>query len=297
MSYGKVKETFWTDEKVQTWPAEAKLLALYFLSGPHRNILGCARVPDGYILSDLKWDQRTLEDAVHCLAENDFIERDDRTGWTLIVNQLRHDPPLNKNHGTAMLRLAAEVPPGRVSDALRPRLADSLKPIGMGIEALPKPPPQPIATPEPEPEPLPEPRKQDARQEPRADVLPPELIPDPRKAIFDDGLRWLAKAVGRPERGLRGMLGRWIKVRGDPDVAAALVAAQQNNPVDPIAWIEARLKSNGQRKPSDLQRRRALAEEFLGLDVGEPETGGASGDQAPSGEAIASVPDGPSRRY
>lgn len=140
-------------------------------------------------------------------------------------------------------------------------------------------------------------REKEAHEAVRADVLPPELIPDPRKAIFDDGLRWLAKAVGRPERGLRGMLGRWIKVRGDPDVAAALVAAQQNNPVDPIAWIEARLKSNGQRKPSDLQRRRALAEEFLGLDVGEPETGGATGDQAPASETISGVPDGPSRRY
>ena len=137
--------------------------------------------------------------------------------------------------------------------------------------------------------------KEDARPEPRGDVLPPELIPDPRKAIFDDGLRWLASVTRRPERALRPMLGKWIKARGDPEVAASLVAAQQAGIVDPIAWIEARLKANGKQKPSDLQRRRALAEEFLGLDVGEPETGGPPSDQAPAGEALSGVPDGPSR--
>lgn len=114
--------------------------------------------------------------------------------------------------------------------------------------------------PVPDPDPLPniKKEKEEARQEPRAEVLPPE--PDPRRAIFADGLRWLASSTKREERALRPLVGKWIKARGDPEVAAAMVAAQQVKPVDPIAWIEARLKSNAQRKPSDLDNRRATVE-------------------------------------
>ena len=127
--------------------------------------------------------------------------------------------------------------------------------------------------------------REEARQEPRAEILPPETAPDPRKAIFDDGLRWLASATKRDQRALRPLVGKWIKSRGDPEVAASLIAAQQHNPVDPISWIEARLKSNERNKPSDLQRRRSLAEAFLSVG-----TGGDGADQAATGETISGVP-------
>lgn len=166
MSYGKIKDTFWTDAKVVTWPDDAKLLALYFLSGPHRNMLGCVRVPDGYILTDFNWTKPKLDEALRCLAKTGFIVRD-AVGWTMIVNQLRHDPPLNVNHGKALIRLATEIPrTSSVLHTLLPTLAAALKPIGMGIEALSK----PIATPEPlpEPEPLQEPLPESVGASPSA---------------------------------------------------------------------------------------------------------------------------------
>lgn len=97
---------------------------------------------------------------------------------------------------------------------------------------------------------------------PPAETLAPEQPADPRATIFREGLRWLAKASGRPESSLRSMIGKWIKARGDPEVCAAIVAAQQANIVQPIAWIETRLNANARRKPSDLDRRQELAGAF-----------------------------------
>jgi hypothetical protein len=119
--------------------------------------------------------------------------------------------------------------------------------------------------PVPVPVPVPDIKKEKEVSAPevaRAEVIPFEK-PDPRKAIFDDGLRWLASATKRPESSLRPLVGKWIKARGDPDVASALVAAQRENPVDAISWIEARLQSDGQRKPTSADRGRDLANEFL----------------------------------
>ena len=87
MSYGKVKDTFWTDKKIVALSDDAKLLALYLMTGPHRNILGCMRIPDGYLIADLGWHQTRLDDAISMLCGCHFICRDD-AGWTLILNQL-----------------------------------------------------------------------------------------------------------------------------------------------------------------------------------------------------------------
>jgi hypothetical protein len=95
-----------------------------------------------------------------------------------------------------------------------------------------------------------------------AEVLEPEEPANPRATIFREGLRWLSKTSGVPETKLRSRVGKWIKARGDPDVCAAIVAAQQANIVQPLDWIEKRLQGNAQRKPSDFDRREELASAF-----------------------------------
>jgi hypothetical protein len=158
MSYGKVKETFWTDKKVQAMSDDAKMLALYLLTGPHRNMLGCMRVPDGYITEDLKWSSERLTDAIDKLCGCQFIIRDD-DGWTLITNQLRHDP-LSKtpNHIKAAASIADTVPP-EVSfyQEFASRFVAALEAIGAASEwhphdiAIPLPSPLPQPSPEPTP--------------------------------------------------------------------------------------------------------------------------------------------------
>ncbi len=157
MSYGKVKDTFWTDKKVQSFSDDAKMLALYLLTGPHRNILGCMRIPDGYLVADLKWSSERISDAIRMLCEKGFICRDD-DGWTLVLNQLRHDPIKIPNHARGAIAIANTVPPDSpIYQELVPRLVASLKAINMVSEwhphgiAIPAPLPAPAPAPAPAP--------------------------------------------------------------------------------------------------------------------------------------------------
>jgi hypothetical protein len=96
----------------------------------------------------------------------------------------------------------------------------------------------------------------------QTELLKADPDPNPAAFLFGTGLRWLMKNSGRPEAQCRSLIGKWRKTRGDPEVAGALVAAQQENVSQAVEWIEKRLQSNGQRKPSDLDNRRALADAF-----------------------------------
>lgn len=158
MSYGKVKDTFWSDRKIRGFSDDAKMLALYFMTGPHRNMLGCMRVPDGYIMADTGWSSERLADAIRMLCDKAFICRDS-DGWTLILNQLKHDPFKVPNHAKAAIALVAEVPRDSVVyQELVPRLKAALNAMPTPCEwhpddiAIPLPSPLP----EPSPEPLPE---------------------------------------------------------------------------------------------------------------------------------------------
>ena len=157
MSYGKVKESFWTDKKMLALSDDARMLALYLLTGPHRNLIGCMRVPDGYLLADLRWSSERLADAIAMLSRCHFICRDDE-GWTIILNQLRHDPFKVPNHAKSAIALANQVPQESiVFQHLVPRLKAALDGIGMASAwhtdtiAIPEPSPLPAPAPEPAP--------------------------------------------------------------------------------------------------------------------------------------------------
>jgi hypothetical protein len=155
MSYGKVFETFWTDEKVERFSDDAKLMALYLLTGPHRSMIGCMRLPDGYVTSDLRWTKDRVAKAFLELAGAGFAFRDP-SGWTLICNQLKYDPPASPNHGRAALKALASIPDGTIRQKLLPKLIAALTDLGETFAspcaALRK----ELRTPEPEPEPEPE---------------------------------------------------------------------------------------------------------------------------------------------
>ncbi len=75
------------------------------------------------------------------------------------------------------------------------------------------------------------------------------IVPDAKTTLFRQGLAYLAAATGKPPDRLRPLLGRWLKSTGDD--AAALVdllsGAQRERVADPIAWVEARLRSPPKR--------------------------------------------------
>lgn len=123
MSYGKIHSSYWTDEKIQALSDAAKLLGAYFLSSPHRNAIGCARIPDPYIAADLGWTAAKVQAAVAELEAIGFITREP-SGWTLINNLMKYDPIRGAKAALGALRLTFGVPrSGPVYAALHSRLA------------------------------------------------------------------------------------------------------------------------------------------------------------------------------
>jgi hypothetical protein len=81
-------------------------------------------------------------------------------------------------------------------------------------------------------------------------AAPAAREPSPVEFIFGSGLKWLVANSGETEKRCRSLIGSWRKTRGDPEVAAALVAAQKEGVSQPIEWISKRFsdgKSSGSR--------------------------------------------------
>jgi len=86
---------------------------------------------------------------------------------------------------------------------------------------------------------------------------------DLKSRIFGPALQWLAEHSAKSERSLRPMVGRWCRDHGDGNTLEALQQAARAGPVDPIAWIEARLAGTAKQtfgqpfKTSELLERMA----------------------------------------
>lgn len=169
MSYGKVHETFWTDQKVLSLSDTGKLLALYFLSGPHRNAIGCCRVPAQYICADLGWGMQGVSKALQELVGIGFITRDESTGWTLVNNLMKYDPIRGDKAAIGAYRLARAVPTDSevyqaLYERLQPILDAEIKADGYSLEPPSKGDVKDLPSPKPFPNPsLTQPSPADAR--------------------------------------------------------------------------------------------------------------------------------------
>jgi len=108
--YGKVATGFWQDEKVLPLSDRTKLLALYLLTGPHSNLLGCFRLPVGYISADLNWSPKAVRRGLAALARIGYLRRDEATGLTLLPNYFRYNTIENPNVGKRAAALIKGLP-------------------------------------------------------------------------------------------------------------------------------------------------------------------------------------------
>lgn len=99
---------------------DARLLALYLLTGQHTNMIGCFRLPDGYVSEDLSWTSERVSKGFDELSENGFATRDSSSKWVLIRNFLTWNSVENPNQGIAALRLFDQVPD---KSTVKPELA------------------------------------------------------------------------------------------------------------------------------------------------------------------------------
>lgn len=107
--YGSVHTCFWTHGAIQSLSDHAKLLALYLLTGPHTNMLGCFRLPVGYICEDMGWQTQQVFKQLKELADIDFAYYDTSYYWLMIPQFLTWNPVENPNQGKSIRRLFEQV--------------------------------------------------------------------------------------------------------------------------------------------------------------------------------------------
>ncbi len=111
---------------------DARLLALYLLTGQHTNMIGCFRLPDGYVSEDLAWIPERVSKGFDELSANGFATRDSSSKWVLIRNFLTWNSVENPNQGIAALRLFDQVPDkSTVKPELARVLASAISHIGI----------------------------------------------------------------------------------------------------------------------------------------------------------------------
>lgn len=109
-TYGVVHTAFWSDDRIMGLSDRGKLLAMYWLTGPHTNALGCFRCPTAYICGDLGWSEKAVNETVSELLAIGFANRCGTTGWTFVSRYLKHNPPANPNVFRSLIKMMAAVP-------------------------------------------------------------------------------------------------------------------------------------------------------------------------------------------
>lgn len=153
--YGRVYSSFWQSPEMRGLPEDARTLALYLLTSPHGNLIGCFRLPDAYAAEDLQWPIERVAEGFAKLQQTDFVTRDEATKWLFIRKFLKWNAFENPNVAKAAHKALDQVP----ALALKPLLALAILEFGQHVgddlknacETLSK----PFRKPEPEPEPKP----------------------------------------------------------------------------------------------------------------------------------------------
>lgn len=109
-SYGNVATNFWEMPEIRQLSDQAKLLALYLMTGPHSNMLGCFRLPDLYVTEDLCWEIQKVKKSFEELIDINFINRDELLLWLVITDYLKSNKIQNSKQGICIRKLFNSVP-------------------------------------------------------------------------------------------------------------------------------------------------------------------------------------------
>lgn len=152
--YGVVRTRFWEWAKRKKLSIEAREMALYLLTGPHGNSLGCFRLPMAYLCDDLDTTPKVATRTMEELQRIGFVHVDEEeTGWIWIVDYLEHNPIPNGNVGKAVGKMIDQVPhavsfyedlvnrlegveffPPNLIDTLRERYSNRLERVSRRVE-------------------------------------------------------------------------------------------------------------------------------------------------------------------
>ena len=109
-TYGSIQTCFWENPSVQKLSDQGKLLVTYLFTGLHTNMIGCFRLPAGYITEDLSWDIQKVKNTFCELSEMNFITRDEKSGWLIIHDFLKWNPVQNHKQAKGIQKIFDSIP-------------------------------------------------------------------------------------------------------------------------------------------------------------------------------------------
>lgn len=155
--YGRVYSSFWQSQDIRELSEDGRTMAIYLMTCPHANLIGCFRLPDAYAAEDLQWSSERVREGFADLESKGFATRDDNSKWLVIHKYLKWNAFENGNVAIAASKAFDQVPQIPLKALLAAALLEfgcHLKePFSNHLGTLVK----PFANPEPEPEPEPEP--------------------------------------------------------------------------------------------------------------------------------------------
>ena len=184
--YGKIKTCIWGDDKFQQLSVDARLLFIYLQTSPHSNLIGCFRLPIGYVMADLGWAEAKAKASLTEALRYGLIKRCDKTGWTFIVNFIEHNHFESPNVAKTALKVVEQIPTELPFYSLFINaLAEHGKWIPEGFAkaklsltvSLSEGIGEVLANPEPEPEPEPEPNLNQSQEKGRGVLAAQERRP------------------------------------------------------------------------------------------------------------------------
>jgi hypothetical protein len=107
--FGQIESGFWHSKKLHAATDQAKLLAVYLLSCPHRNSSGMFRVPLAYIGADLGWPEKQVRIQVSELVSRRLIEYDEQVSILRFVGWFGHNEVDNRKHAQAVINQIEEL--------------------------------------------------------------------------------------------------------------------------------------------------------------------------------------------
>jgi hypothetical protein len=126
--YGKTYTSFWTNAELADCSRDARLLGVYLLSSPHTNMIGCFRLPVGYVAEDLHMTPEEVKDSLAELEQVGYINYDQKLSWVLLPRFLRWNQIENQNQAKSALKLFDEIPQkSSLHAAFRGVLAEYIK--------------------------------------------------------------------------------------------------------------------------------------------------------------------------
>ena len=125
--YGKVHSAFWTSDDARALSEDGRALALYLMTCPHGNMLGCFRLPNAYASDDMQWGSERVSEAFAELYRKGFAYRCERSHWVVIFKHLKWNKLDNPNMGKSAAKLYESITP---PSAARKMLCQAIKEHG-----------------------------------------------------------------------------------------------------------------------------------------------------------------------